>query len=98
MALLNFCSVAIVAFEWGDFTYTYTGNEPLSELEAVIEATSQFTQDILDLALESIKENKLPNLQYTKVCKQPDAESSLAALNAQQMEEWAENTAEMSLV
>lgn len=68
-------------------TIFHTGNEPVTELEAVIEATSQFTQDILDLALDAIKQNKLPNMQYTKVSKQPDSETSLTALAAQRMEE-----------
>lgn len=64
------------------------GTEPIAELEAMLEATTQFTQDILDLALESIKENKLPNIQqYTKVTKQPDADTTPAAIEAQRMEE-----------
>lgn len=39
----------------------------MSELDAVLEAMTQFTQDLLNLAIESLKENKLPLQHFTKV-------------------------------
>ncbi|XP_067932929.1 F-box only protein 47-like [Watersipora subatra] len=43
------------------------GGGLVSELETLLEAASQFTQDILQLALEALKDNKVPYRQLGKV-------------------------------
>lgn len=48
----------------------FLGTEPIRELDAVLDAMVQFTRDILDLALESLRMNKSPNAaDYTQITK-----------------------------
>lgn len=56
----------------------------MRELGSVLEAKSQFVQDILSLALESIRDNKLPTSDFTQVTK---ADIDIAMANASIVEE-----------
>lgn len=63
------------------------------ELEALLEAAAQFTQEILKLSLDALKENHLPHSQFTKVTKQvTDSEAPLQSMIMEEQSETADGT------
>ena len=58
------------------------GGEPITELDAVLESMTQFTQDLLNLALNSVKEQDVLKSSYMQVSKvnTPSAHNSVPAI------------------